>query len=72
MVEEPTRGSPAQDGPADEAGAERREPAMPTVALNAAEQDPDPSATTSDPTAPQASADYDNDREEMPGAGDGP
>jgi hypothetical protein len=40
---------------------------FPTISVNAAEQDPDPAATTSDTTAQHKSADYDNDREDLPG-----
>ncbi|WP_298805941.1 hypothetical protein [uncultured Pseudokineococcus sp.] len=44
-----------------------RGPAIPTVSVNAAEQDPDPSETSSDSTARHDRADYDNDREDLPG-----
>lgn len=57
-------------GPASSAASEgataSRGPAFPTVMVNAAEQDPDPSETSSDSTAPRMSADYDNDREDLP------
>lgn len=45
----------------------RRGPAVPTVSVNAAEQDPDPSGASSDSTARHDRADYDNDREDLPG-----
>ncbi|MEJ5945698.1 hypothetical protein WDZ17_10385 [Pseudokineococcus basanitobsidens] len=48
-------------------GAAGRGPAVPTISVNAAEQDPDPSEASSDPTARQAASDYDNDREDLPG-----
>ncbi|MEJ5868200.1 hypothetical protein WDV85_10675 [Pseudokineococcus sp. 5B2Z-1] len=58
------RGTDETDGAAPE---RRRGPAIPTVPVNAAEQDPDPSGASSDSTARHDRADYDNDREDLPG-----
>ena len=56
----------ADDERPQEAGTRSRGPAFPTISVNAAEQDPDPSESSSDSTARHDSADYDNDREDLP------
>ncbi|MEJ5889073.1 hypothetical protein WDZ16_11390 [Pseudokineococcus marinus] len=56
----------ADDGRPQDAGTRSRGPAIPTISVNAAEQDPDPSESSSDSTAQHDSADYDNDREDLP------